>query len=83
MNPYLKIYLIGCVVSAVLCFVLTLALKKIRISDVVSVILNIACSWACPITLFGMLIKSLLIRFKKDAVIWEAKEDDKKIVRHK
>lgn len=75
MDTALKIYLSGVIVSAILCFILTIAKKEVRVFDIISVLLNIICSWATPISLLGMAINSLLNFSNLNKILWKTKED--------
>lgn len=85
MNKYLLIYLTGVAVSAFLCLIITLLKKELRISDIISVILNIICSWATPISLLGIFLNNLLQRTGKNLLIWKKSSDipQAKIIRKK
>ena len=79
------IYFSGVVVSAIICIVLTAVKQEVRLSDLLSAVINIACSWATPITLLGIGLNTLLNTLRKNPVIWKKKADQQqtKIIRKK
>lgn len=77
MDMHLKIYLSGVAVSAILCLALTLAKDEIRISDIISIFLNVICSWATPISLMGMAIFGFLNKKHWNKLIYSGKKQDK------
>lgn len=85
MNKYLLIYLTGMAVSAIICIFLTALKKELRISDLISVVLNIICSWATPISLLGIFLNNILSKTGKNLLIRKKSSDNSqaKIIRKK
>lgn len=78
MNKYLLIYLTGVAVSAFICLILTLLKKELRISDIISVLLNVICSWATLISLMGIVLNKVLNMKGKNLLIWKKSSEASK-----
>ena len=73
MNPFLKFYLIGAAISFVIQIVMMLASPRVKVSMVVGYLLNTTLSWGCLLILICNGINSLLMKYHKNAVLWETK----------
>jgi len=80
------IYWSGVVTSAIICLILTLAKREVRVADLIGVLLNIICSWATPISLIGIALQRILQMTNRNGLIWKKKEQknsEPRIIRRK
>ena len=73
MNPILKFYLIGAVISLIFQIIMILCSHRIKISQVIGYLLNITLSWSCILTLVCTAVINVLESHHWNAVLWESK----------
>lgn len=85
MNNLATIYLCGVVVSAIIVIIMSALKEEFRLSDLVSALINIICSWACPLSFVGIFVRSLLKRSGNDLKLWSklSAQSQGKIIKHR
>lgn len=72
MDPYVKWYLIGVAIATLINLLIMLTSDRVRVSNVISYLLNAALSWGCIATFLCQLLITLLNHFHWNKILWES-----------
>ena len=74
MDPFLKWYLIGCVVTLLINLIIMATSHMVKVSNMLGYILNTALSWGCLATFLINMIVELLNKRHWNKILWTSSE---------